>query len=146
MTTKRTVSRPFHLKAWRKSKMISPSDLADALNIKRESYHRLETNWPSISVSDIDVLADKVGIEPGQFWMSPDDIHRVNADALLRDQPQEIIDLALRLIAAITAVPSRERNADEDWLVKFFGDRSEDEVKRMKKMLEAAFPPKLKSD
>ncbi len=36
------------------------------------------------------------------------------------------------------------RHPDEDWLTKFFRNRSKEEVERMKKMLEAAFPPNLK--
>ena len=34
------------------------------------------------------------------------------------------------------------RHPDDDWLAKFFRDRSADEIDRMKQMLEAAFPPK----
>lgn len=33
------------------------------------------------------------------------------------------------------------RHPDDDWLTRFFRGRSEDEVDRAKKMLEAAFPP-----
>ena len=90
-----------------------------------------------------EAIAEALDIDVTDLRRHPD---QPSADALLRDQPQEIIDLALKLIAAITAVPGRERHADEDWLTKFFGDRSADEVERMKKMLEAAFPPKSKGD
>ena len=34
------------------------------------------------------------------------------------------------------------RHPDEDWLVNFFHNRTNDEVERMKRMPEAAFPPK----
>ncbi len=34
------------------------------------------------------------------------------------------------------------RHPDDDWLAKFFRDRSSDEVERAKAMLEAAFPRK----
>lgn len=34
------------------------------------------------------------------------------------------------------------RHPDDDWIARFFRDRKEDEVARIKAMLEAAFPPK----
>jgi hypothetical protein len=34
------------------------------------------------------------------------------------------------------------RHPDDDWISRFFQGRSQDERERMKKMLEAAFPPK----
>jgi hypothetical protein len=144
------------------------------------------------------------------------DLHRhpdqPNADALLRGQPQEIVDLALKLIAAVTSpmnstpkgkqprrphfirewaerrglaqqglanllgadksvisnwyggtTPGEKwqtkladlfgcdreglfRHPDEEWLTKFFRNRSTDDVQRMKTMLEAAFPPKSNGD
>jgi hypothetical protein len=37
------------------------------------------------------------------------------------------------------------RHPDDDWLAKFFKDRSADEVDRMKNMLEAAFPLKSRN-
>lgn len=37
------------------------------------------------------------------------------------------------------------RHPDDDWIAKFFRDRSQEELKRMKTMLEAAFPRDKKS-
>lgn len=37
------------------------------------------------------------------------------------------------------------RHPDDDWLTRMFRDRSEEEITRMKNMLEAAFPPKRKA-
>jgi hypothetical protein len=34
------------------------------------------------------------------------------------------------------------RHPDEDWFARFFRGRAQDEVDRMKQMLQAAFPPK----
>ena len=90
MTTKQPTSRPFHLKEWRKFKGVKAVDLAEALEIERESYYRLERKWWTISVKEIDVLAERIGIEPGQFWLRPD-VEPASAD----------VDLALKLIAAI---------------------------------------------
>lgn len=36
------------------------------------------------------------------------------------------------------------RHPDDDWIAKFFRDRSQDEIARMRQMLEAAFPVKTK--
>lgn len=38
------------------------------------------------------------------------------------------------------------RHPDDDWIARFFRGRSQDERDRMKKMLEAAFPPKTGTD
>jgi hypothetical protein len=38
------------------------------------------------------------------------------------------------------------RHPDDDWLAKFFRDRSEDEVLRAKQLLETAFPLKITTD
>jgi DNA-binding XRE family transcriptional regulator len=82
--------RQFHLKEWRKFKGVKAVDLAEALEIQRESYYRLEKKWWTISVREIDVLAKKIGIEPGEFWLHPE-----------RDRASTDIDLALKFIAAI---------------------------------------------
>jgi transcriptional regulator with XRE-family HTH domain len=37
------------------------------------------------------------------------------------------------------------RHPDDDWFTKFFRNRQRDELDRMRKMLEAAFPPSRKS-
>lgn len=37
------------------------------------------------------------------------------------------------------------RHPDDDWFTKFFRNRQRDELERMRKMLEAAFPPSRKS-
>lgn len=33
------------------------------------------------------------------------------------------------------------RHPDDDWIARFFRNRSEDEIERMKKLLESVFPP-----
>ena len=149
-------------------------------------------------------LAEALDIEVVDLHRHPD---QPSADALLRGQPQEIVDLVLKLAVAIITptnstkgrqprrphfipewaerqnliqkelanlsgadkglvskwysgtTPGMEwqtklaevfgcdreglfRHPDEDWLVRFFHDRTNDEVARMKSMLEAAFPSK----
>lgn len=50
--------------------------------------------------------------------------------------------LAALLVGDETSTESLFRHPDDDWLVKFFRDRSEDEIERIKATLEAAFPRK----
>ena len=47
-----------------------------------------------------------------------------------------------RLAALFGCEPeSLFRHPNDDWLARFFANRTKDEVERMKRMLEAAFPP-----
>lgn len=48
--------------------------------------------------------------------------------------------LAALLVGDETETDSLFRHPDEDWLARFFRNRSLDEVERAKQMLEAAFP------
>jgi len=51
------------------------------------------------------------------------------------------VDYQQRLAALLNCEPeSLFRHPGDDWLSKFFADRSVEEVERIKKMLEAAFP------
>jgi len=55
-------------------------------------------------------------------------------------------DWQKRLAALLHCEPeSLFRHPDDDWFAKFFRNRESDELERMKKMLEAAFPPRRKS-
>lgn len=51
-------------------------------------------------------------------------------------------------LAALFGCEDREsifRHPDDDWITRFFRDRSIEEIQRMKQMLEAAFPKKKKA-
>ena len=50
MKTKPFTPRPFYLKEWRQFRGVKAIDLAEALDIERESYYRVERNWWTISV------------------------------------------------------------------------------------------------
>ncbi len=51
-----------------------------------------------------------------------------------------------RLAALFQCEPeSLFRHPDDDWLVRFFKNRSREEIERMKGMLEAAFPQRAKA-
>ncbi len=96
----RPTLRPFYLKEWRKFMGTKPIDLAEALDIERQSYHRLEKNWWTLSAGEIDTLAKTIGIKPSQFWFPPpkNGQETVSLDDLLEDMPENI------QIAAIAAI------------------------------------------
>jgi transcriptional regulator with XRE-family HTH domain len=132
-----------HLAAWREHRGLTQQQLADRVGSTGVTISRWETRQRQPDLAAQEAIAEALDIDVADLRRHPD---QPSADALLRDQPQEIIDLALRVIAAITATGD-ERHPDDDWLTKFFHHgRSADEVERMKKTLEAAFPPKPKRD
>lgn len=45
--------------------------LADALEIERESYYRLERETYRLSLPQIEELAERIGVRPDQFWFHP---------------------------------------------------------------------------
>lgn len=53
-------------------------------------------------------------------------------------------DMQFRIAAALSLEDPRDlfRDPNEDWFAKFFAHRSEEELKRIRLMLEAAFPMK----
>jgi transcriptional regulator with XRE-family HTH domain len=198
-----------YLAEWREHRKLTQQQLADQLGSSGVTVSRWETQQREPSLSTQKAIAEVLDIELADLHRHPDE---PNADALLRGQPQEVVDLVLKLIVAVIspmnstpkgkqhrrphfipewaerrglaqgglanllgadksvisrwyggATPGEEwqtkladlfgcdreglfRHPDEEWLTKFFRDRSADEVDRMKQMLEAAFPPKSKGN
>jgi len=57
------------------------------------------------------------------------------------------IDYQARLAALFNCEPEALfRHPDDDWLSRFFANRSQDEVERMKQLLELAFPKRTGTD
>jgi transcriptional regulator with XRE-family HTH domain len=192
-----------YLAEWREHRKLTQQQLADQLGSSSVTVSRWETRQRQPDLAAQEAIAEVLDIEVADLHRHPD---QPSADALLRGQPQEIVDLVLKLImAGISpmnstpkgkqprrphfipewaesrglaqgelanllgadksvisrwyggATPGEEwqtkladlfacdreglfRQPDEEWLTKFFRDRSADEVQRMKQMLEAAFP------
>lgn len=98
MVTKRNKRRAFYLKEWRKYMGTKPIDLATALGIERQSYHRLEKNWWTISAGEMDILCRVIGIEPSQLWFPPPQAgvpERISLDGLLEDMPENMQQAAI---------------------------------------------------
>ena len=122
-----------HLSAWRKHRGLTQQQLADRLGCDVMTVSRWELHKVAVTTEALAALAEALGGD----WMEPEDLFhhpdRPSPNQLLRGQPKEIVDLALKLIAAITTTGSKRH--DEDWQTKFFRDRSAEEVERMKKTL-----------
>lgn len=83
---------------------VKPTDLAEALNIERPSYHRLEKNWTAISAGEMQILADLIGVEPSQFWFPPPvpgQPKQESLDEMIRDKPEVIQRAARRAVHGI---------------------------------------------
>jgi transcriptional regulator with XRE-family HTH domain len=194
-----------YLAEWREHRKLTQQQLADQLGSTSATVSRWETGQREPSLSAQKAIAEVLVSEVADLHRHPD---QPSADALLRGQPQEIVDLALKLIVAVIspmnstpkgkqprrphfipewaerrgltqvelanllgadksvisrwyagATPGEEwqskladlfvcdreglfRHPDEEWLTKFFRNRSADDVQRMKTMLEAAFSPR----
>jgi transcriptional regulator with XRE-family HTH domain len=194
-----------YLAEWREHRKLTQQQLADQLGSTSATVSRWETGQREPSLSAQKAIAEVLDSEVADLNRHPD---QPSADALLRGQPQEIVDLALKLIVAVIspmnstpkgkqprrphfipewaerrgltqvelanllgadksvisrwyagATPGEEwqskladlfvcdreglfRHPDEEWLTKFFRNRSADDVQRMKTMLEAAFSPR----
>lgn len=85
--------RPFYLREWRKFMGTKAIDLADVLDIERESYYRLEREWWTISTGEQQVISDTIGIKPSQLWFPPPEKgqqERLSLDELLEDIPENM--------------------------------------------------------
>lgn len=101
---KKPVPRPLYLMAWRKRQKVRPAALAEALGIERQSYHRLEKKWWTLSAGEINTIATVMDIRPTQLWFPPPKLGQnvVSLDEMIGDLPdykQEAAIAAVRGIA-----------------------------------------------
>lgn len=96
--------RPFFLKEWRKFMGVGPVAAAEALDIERQSYHRLEKNWWTLNGAEMETLAELIGIEPSQFWFPPPEQpvpERVSLDEMVEDLPDPMKQAAIAAVRGI---------------------------------------------
>lgn len=86
------------LAEWRESRGLTQQQLADRLDTSDVTVSRWETGKRKPDDDAKGAIAWVLGIEVVDLYRHPD---RQSADALLRDQPQEVQDQALRIIAAM---------------------------------------------
>jgi DNA-binding XRE family transcriptional regulator len=85
--------RPFYLREWRKFMGTKPMELAIALGIERQSYHRLEKNWWTINLGEMDIICRIIGVKQSQLWFPPPTTgqqERISLDELLEDIPENM--------------------------------------------------------
>jgi transcriptional regulator with XRE-family HTH domain len=87
-----------YLAEWRESRQLTQQQLADRLETTDVTISRWETGKRRPDDRAKGDIAWVLGIEVVDLYRHPD---RPSADALLRDQPQEIQDQAFRVIAAM---------------------------------------------
>jgi len=78
-----------------------PIELAVALGIERQSYHRLEKNWETISTAEFRTIAKTIGVEVSQLWFPPPKTKTEEAesvDDMLDDLPEEVQKMAINAI------------------------------------------------
>lgn len=77
-----------------------PTECADAIGVERQSFHRLEKNWWTLSAGEISKLADVIGVKPSQFWFPPPKAgqERLSIDDLLQDMPEDLQKAAVMAV------------------------------------------------
>lgn len=83
---------------WREKHPLTQQQLADRLGTTDVTISRWETRKRQPDLNAQEAIAEALGIEVVDLRRHPD---QPSADALLRDQPPEVIAQALKLIQAI---------------------------------------------
>ena len=87
-----------HLAAWRDHRGLTQQQLADRIGTSSVSVSRWETDNRRPDLETQAEISQVLNIEPADLLRHPS---QPSADALLRDQPPEVVELALKLIQAI---------------------------------------------
>lgn len=86
------------LAEWRLERGLTQEQLADRLGTSHVTISRWETGKRQPNLDAQEAIAEALGIEAVDLRRHPD---QPSADYLLRGQPAEIIDQAMKLIRAI---------------------------------------------
>lgn len=86
------------LAEWREQVGLTQQQLGDRLDVSDVTISRWETGQRRPDLDALAAFAEAVGIELQDIYRSPSE---ESADALLRGQPPEIIEQALKVIKAI---------------------------------------------
>lgn len=87
-----------YLAEWREHRGLKLQQVADHLGLTIGTISRWETRLAQPNIAAQDAIAELFDIDVIDLRRRPD---QPSADALLRDQPQEIVELALKYIASI---------------------------------------------
>jgi transcriptional regulator with XRE-family HTH domain len=87
-----------YLAEWREKANLTQQQLADRLETSDVTISRWETNKRRPSMDAQEAIAEALGIEAVDLRRHPD---QPSADALLRDQPPEVVDMIIKQIIAV---------------------------------------------
>src|SRR4051794_12506930 len=87
-----------YLAEWRENRGLTQQQLGDRLGVSDVTVSRWETRARQPDLSAQEAIAEALGIESVDLRRHP---AQPSADALLRGQPPEVIDQAMKLIMAI---------------------------------------------
>ncbi len=94
-----------YLREWRKAKNVRAVDLAEKLEIERESYYRLERQPFTLNVRELIELSDALGIDHRRLFTPPPAPglqDRISLDEIVKDQPDsQVAGLADMLRRAV---------------------------------------------
>lgn len=89
------------LAEWREARGLSQERLGERLGVSKMTVSRWERNVASVNINVMSALAESLDIEPRDLFRHPD---TPSADALLRNQPESIVDQAIAVIGALRKV------------------------------------------
>lgn len=90
--------RKLYIAEWREKRDLTQAELAKKLKTTDMTVSRWERGTVFLNTNVMAALAEALGIEPEDLYHHPD---RPTANALLRDQPEDVIEQAIRVIMAI---------------------------------------------
>lgn len=90
--------RRTYLAEWREYRRLTQQQLGDRLGVTDVTVSRWETGRTLLNTNVLAAFAEALNIEPQDVYRHPD---QPSADELLRDQPVEVRDQAIKLIKAL---------------------------------------------
>lgn len=94
-----------YLREWRKFMgKVSAVDCAIALDIERESYLRLEREPWRITISELDIIAETIGVKASQLRFPPPEQGQPvpqSLDEMIEDQPDMVREMAFGAISRL---------------------------------------------
>jgi transcriptional regulator with XRE-family HTH domain len=90
--------RRLYIMQWREHRGMTQEQLADRLGTTSMTVSRWERGAVALNTTVMSELADALGIEPEDLYHHPDS---PSPNALLRGQPREVLDQAIRIITAL---------------------------------------------
>lgn len=90
--------RRLYIAQWRDHRGMTQEQLANRLKTTSMTISRWERGAVALNTTVMSELADALGIEPEDLYHHPD---TPSPNALLRGQPADVLDQAIRIITAL---------------------------------------------